>query len=66
LGPAPQLVFDKMMAMTRQLESNPAAENFGPLGREMEKTRERAAAFMGADEEEIVLTRNTTEGISIV
>lgn len=66
LGPAPQLVFDKIALMLKRLEANPAIENFGPMGREMETVRGKVAKFMGADEEEIILTRNTTEGISIV
>ncbi|MBT7581314.1 MAG: aminotransferase class V-fold PLP-dependent enzyme, partial [Kordiimonadaceae bacterium] len=66
LGPAPQLVFDKVSMMMKRLEGNPAAENFGPMGQEMEKTRAKIASFMGADEDEIILTRNTTEGISTV
>lgn len=66
LGPAPQLAFDKISLMLKRLEANPAIENFGPMGREMEAVRDKVAKFMGADEEEIILTRNTTEGISIV
>ena len=64
LGPAPKLVFNKVSQLTKRLEANPAIENFGPMGSEMEKTRLKVAAFMGANEEEIILTRNTTEGIS--
>jgi selenocysteine lyase/cysteine desulfurase len=66
LGPSPKAVYDKVTAMMRQLEGNPAAMNFGPMGQEMEKTRAKAAKFFAADEEEIILTRNTTEGISTV
>ena len=66
LGPAPQLAFDKISLMLKRLEANPAIENFGPMGSEMETVRDKVAKFMGADEEEIILTRNTTEGISIV
>lgn len=66
LGPAPKLVYDKVSELMLRLEANPAIENFGPMGREMEKTRARVAAFVGADEDEIILTRNTTEGISTV
>ena len=66
LGPAPKLVFDKISSLMARLEANPAIENFGPMGREMEKVRGKAARFLGADEEEIILTRNTTEGINIV
>ncbi len=36
------------------------------MGQEMELTRGKAANFLNADVEEIILTRNTTEGISLV
>lgn len=66
LGPSPKLVYDKVTSLMRRLEANPAIENFGPLGQEMEKARDKVAKFMGADKDEIILTRNTTEGISTV
>ncbi len=66
LGPAPKLIHDKITALMTRLEANPAIENFGPMGEEMELTRGKAAKFIGADEDEIILTRNTTEGISLV
>lgn len=66
LGPCPKGVFDTVAEINRQLEMNPAVENFGPLLAEMEKTRGIVANFIKADEEEIILTRNTTEGISLV
>ena len=56
LGPAPQLAFDKISLMLKRLEANPAIENFGPMGREMETVRDKVAKFMGADEEELILT----------
>lgn len=66
LGPAPRLIYDKVTELMMRLESNPAIENFGPMGQRMELTRGKVASFMGADEDEIILTRNTTEGISTV
>ncbi|MDG1708009.1 MAG: aminotransferase class V-fold PLP-dependent enzyme, partial [Emcibacteraceae bacterium] len=66
LGPAPKMVFDKVSKMMKRLEANPAAENFGPMGQEMEKSRAKIARFLNADENEIILTRNTTEGINTV
>lgn len=66
LGPAPALVHDKVSSLMKRLEANPAIENFGPMGQEMEKIRGTVAKFMGADVDEIILTRNTTEGISMV
>ncbi|MCC3862017.1 aminotransferase class V-fold PLP-dependent enzyme [Pseudemcibacter aquimaris] len=66
LGPAPKVVMDKVFTLMKRLEANPAAENFGPMGREMEKSRAKLAKFLGAQEDEIILTRNTTEGINTV
>jgi selenocysteine lyase/cysteine desulfurase len=66
LGPTPKFIIDKVTELTNRLEANPAGENFGPMGQEMEVTRSKAAKFINADLEEIILTRNTTEGISIV
>jgi isopenicillin-N epimerase len=66
LGPAPRMVVDRITEAMHQLERNPVTENWGPLGKEMETVREKAAKFFNADLDEIVLTRNTTEGLSLV
>ncbi len=66
LGPAPKHIIGKISALLTRLESNPAIENFGPMGAEMNKVRSKVASFMGADEDEIIMTRNTTEGINTV
>lgn len=66
LGPSPLSVIDKVYASMRQLESNPVIENWGNLGKEMEAVREKIAGFINAEKEEIVLTRNTTEGLSLI
>jgi isopenicillin-N epimerase len=66
LGPSPLPVIDAVYQATRQLEMNPANENFGPLGHQMELIREKVAAFIHADLDEIILTRNTTEGLNLI
>ena len=66
LGPSPRMVVDKINEAMHQLERNPVTENWGPLGEEMEAVREKAANFFNADIDEIILTRNTTEGLSLV
>jgi selenocysteine lyase/cysteine desulfurase len=66
LGPCPVHIIDAMHALTRQLEMNPVRENWGPLGNEMELTRKKVADLIHADVDEIVLTRNTTEGLNLV
>jgi len=66
LGPSPKWVVNRIHELTKILESNPVSENWGPLGKEMEAVREKAATFFKCSKEEIVLTRNTTEGLSMV
>ena len=66
LGPSPKAIVEKVSALMHRLEMDPASENFGPMGNEMDLTRAKAAKFFGSDEDEIILTRNTTEGISMV
>ena len=66
LGPCPVHIIDAIQANTRQLEMNPVGENWGPLGNEMELVRKKVADFIHADVEEIVLTRNTTEGLNLI
>lgn len=66
LGPCPVHIIDAIHASTRQLEMNPVGENWGPLGNQTELVRKKVADFIHADVEEIVLTRNTTEGLNLI
>ncbi len=66
LGPSPATVIDAVTAATRQLEMNPVAENWGPLGIQMEAVRKKVADFIHAEVDEVVITRNTTEGLSLI
>ena len=66
LGPSPRMVVDKVYEAVHQLERNPVTENWGALGKEMEEVRVKAAKFFNADIDEIILTRNTTEGLSLI
>lgn len=66
LGPSPVVVTDAVSNKMRQLEMNPAIENWGDLGNQMEQVRNKVAAFINADVENIILTRNTTEGLSLI
>ncbi len=65
LGPSSRVIVDKVSAAMRELESNPVGNNWGSLGNKMEAVRQKVADFIGAEEEEIILTRNTTEGINL-
>jgi isopenicillin-N epimerase len=66
LGPCPVHIIDAIHAHTRQLEMNPVMENWGSLGNLMELVRKKVADLIHADVEEIVLTRNTTEGLNLI
>ena len=66
LGPCPVPIIDAIHALTRQLEMNPVRENWRPLGSEMELVRKKVAGLIHAEVEEIVLTRNTTEGLNLI
>lgn len=66
LGPSPRPVIDAFIQALQQLESNPVGENWGPLGEQMEQVRSKLASFLHADKDEILLTRNTTEGLNLI
>ena len=66
LGPSPLVVIDSVSSLTRQLEMNPVGENWGALGNQMEAVRKKVANFVNAGLEEILLTRNTTEGLNLI
>ncbi len=66
LGPSPAWLLKKEFELLQELELNPVNNNWGPLGKAMEEVRAKAAAFLKCDPDEIVLTRNTTEGLSMV
>lgn len=65
LGPSPKKVFQKVSEITKVLEENPVGNNWGSLGKEADKVRTQIAQFINAnDHDEIILTRNTTEGMN--
>lgn len=66
LGACPRVVVDARHDAERLLESNPAVLGYGELVARAEKTRAEAAAFLGCAVDEIVLTRNTTDGMNLV
>lgn len=66
LGPSPGFLIDRVCGIMRELEANPALGNTGPIGSKMDQTRVNMAKFIGADVDEIILTRNATEGINTI
>ena len=67
IGATPRVVTNAMISYILELEANPYMNMWdGPLGSQMEVVRAKAAEFLGADVDEVTLTRNTTEGMNAV
>jgi selenocysteine lyase/cysteine desulfurase len=66
LGCCPATVIDAMTAATRQIERDPADEEFGPFIQVMEDVRAKAAKFLGCATDCLAITRNTTDGMNLV
>lgn len=66
LGATPRLVIDAVAAYLRAVEGDPVHTVWGRLGEGMEEVRAKAAEFIGAQVEEVALTRNTTEGMNAI
>jgi len=65
LGPTPKPVYYTVVERYRELAADPGAGN--PRQESAaEDVRKKAAAFVGADPEEIALLRNTTEGMAFI
>lgn len=64
LGPTPAPVFYSLVDGYRALANYPMDRE--RLRQRKKKLKERVAAFIGASGDEIVITRNTTEGLSLV
>lgn len=66
LGPSPRAVLDTVVDAMWTLERDPVSENWGRLGQQMEAVRQKIARFIHCDVKDVLLTRNTTEGLSLV
>jgi len=64
LAPCTNEVLDLIHQKARELEEDPVGNNWGHLGQEAEEVRDKAAAFFGVNPDEIIITRNTTEGMN--
>lgn len=64
LGPTPKPVFYSLVDAYRTLAADPSEG--AKFSARADEIREKAAAFVGADPDEIALSRNTTEGMSFV
>lgn len=64
LGPTPRPVMEKVIGAWTTLETNPAAQGYGPLEHALDEVRAKAATFLGCKTEEMILTNCTTEGMN--
>ncbi len=65
LGPTPKPVLYTLIERYQRLASDTGPENTR-LSQLAEDVRKKAAAFIGADLDEVALTRNTTEGMNFI
>lgn len=61
LGPSPHIVLNSVISTMREVERTGEQSEVNK-----HKVKEKIASFVGATEDEIALTHNTTEGINIV
>ena len=66
LCPSPYVVQDAVFAWTRDVDADASFQNRGKFGALREASREAVARHIGADPDEIALTRNTSEGNNTV
>ena len=65
VGPMPEPVFNTLMS-SFHVQCAAPCEVYNTFGTRREEVRGKVARFVGADPGEIVLTRNTTEGMNFV
>jgi len=66
VGCVPRTVLEAISGWMTEIEADPVHMVFGPLGYQAEGVRVKAAEFLGAKTEEIVLTENTTSGMNMI
>jgi selenocysteine lyase/cysteine desulfurase len=66
LAPASRAVRNACTALAASVDADPSFHNRARFRGTREVTRARVASFVGADPDEVVLTRNTTEGNAVV
>lgn len=66
LCPASARVNDALERASRDIDRDPSPANRAKFGEGREEVRRQIAAFVGADAEEIVITRNTSEANNLV
>lgn len=66
LGPTPRPVLERTVEAWREMERNPAIHAYREFTPRLHEVRVKAAAFLGARVDDVVITRNTTEGMNLL
>ena len=70
LGATPRVVLDRTLAAWRELESSPVLMAYGNAENTVlsavERVRKRAAGFLGCEQDELLITRCTTDAMNTV
>lgn len=66
LCPASRPVNDALFRLTRDIDANPSFQNRAKFGTGREDVRKKLAQYLNVSPEEVVLTRNTSEGNNFV
>jgi len=70
LGATPRVVLDRTLAAWRELESSPVLMAYGNAENTVlsaaDRVRKRAAGFLGCKQDELLITRCTTDAMSTV
>ena len=67
-GPTPRAVIDRMVQAMVEIEANPVRMTYGagPIRLQTDQARESAAALLGCNTEDLLITRSTTEAMNSV
>ena len=65
VGPMPKPVFNTLIKTFKVQVTNPF-DTYNYIPRKREEVRRKLASFIGADTGEVVMTRNTTEGLNFI
>ena len=66
LCPSPAIVQSRVIELTKNVDSDPSFANRAKFSELKEKSRQALADYVGAENDEIAITRNTSEGNNFV
>ncbi|HEY4611388.1 MAG TPA: aminotransferase class V-fold PLP-dependent enzyme [Bacteroidota bacterium] len=66
LCPAPHMVQEHVIELTRDLDSDVSHQNRAKFSGMLEEARKKLAAYVGATEDEVAIVRNTSEANSFI